>query len=222
MSSPFFEPPFAGALGLAKATIFRLDPTGTKPISPVGALVSRADPNRVSLDVVDTENIDHLYSVTSNPLQDFSAATLNVSRELIRMTISGLLVSAIDLPIVGSVGFPGLRTDLGRVDQIRRLADAKEPVMVITPRFTLPRAFIESLSRSWSPGDGESVPISISFVEARIVNTLAADSVIPDVAASQTGNNRTASHGGQAAQGVDNVTVTDADTFGVAPEVQPA
>ena len=222
MASPFFEPPLAGALGLTKATIFRLDPTGTKPIAPIGALVTRADPDRVSLDVVDQESIDHLYSVTSNPLQDFSAATSNVTRELVRMTLSGLLVSSIDLPIVGSVGFAGLRTDLGRFDQLRRLADARQPVMVITPRFSLPRAFIEGLSRSWSPQDGESVPITVSFVEARIVSTLAAQNVLPDVGASETGNNRRTDQGGQSAAPVDDVTVIDSDTFGVAPEVQPA
>ena len=93
--------------------------------------------------------------------------------------------------------------------------------MVVTPRGSLPRAFIENLQRTWSPELGENSLVSVSFVEARIISPLAPGELFPDVAALNTGNVSTTAQGGQAAPVVQTQTVTPPQAFGAAPNVVP-
>jgi hypothetical protein len=224
----FEESPLGGLLGARTASFYRLDPTGTVPIEPIADLRPAFTPNRVVLDMVDTEDIERTYQVTANALQDFTSATSNVHRDLIRLTVSGTLISGIDLPFVGAVGLGGvpgfgggLRADLLKIANLEALADAREPIMVVTPRVSLPKAFIESISRGWSPEQGENTLVTVSLVEARVVNPLSADAAVPDVAGSNTGNNATVAAGAQSPLPVQTQTVTPPPVFGAAPNVVP-
>lgn len=196
---------------------YRLDPTGTQPIEPLGDLIPALTSNRVTLDMVDSEDAERSYNVTMNALQDFTSATSNVHKNPERITVSGTLVSSVDLALAGSVGFAGLRADLIRVANLEELADARQPIMVVSPRVSMARAFIESISRSWNPDQGENTLITVALVEARIVSPLTANEVIADVAASATGNNSTTQAGSQAAPTVQTQTLVP----GAAPGLPP-
>lgn len=199
MVQPFIKSPLGGILGARTMAFYRLDSTGTQPIEPLGDLIPSLTSDRIALDVVDSEDVDRSYSVTLNALQDFTSAASNVHKNPERITVSGTLVSSIDLGPVGSAGFAGLRADLIRVANLEELADARQPIMVVSPRVSMARAFVESISRSWNPDQGENTLITVSLVEARIVSPLTANDVIPDTAASATGNNATTQAGSQSA-----------------------
>jgi len=168
----FIKNPLQGILGAKTASFYRLDPTGTIPIEPVADLRPAFTPNRVTLDMVDAEDLSRSYQITTNALQDFTSATSNVHRDLIRLTVSGTLISSINLPLIGSVGFAGLRFDFLKFSNLETIADRREPIMVVTPRVSMAKAFIESVSRSWTPDLGENTLVTVSLVEARIVNPL--------------------------------------------------
>lgn len=224
----FTESPLGGLLGVRTASLYKLDEFGVSPVEPIADLRPAFTSNRVVLDMVDTEDVERNYAVTTNPLQDFTSATSNVHREPIRLTISGTLISGIDLPFVGSVGLGGipgfgggLRADLLRVANLEALADRREPIMVVTPRVSLPKAFIESIVRSWAPEQGENTLLTIALVEARVVNPLSADAAVPDVAGMFTGNNATAGAGSQAPVPVQTQSFVPGAAFGAAPQVVP-
>ncbi len=224
----FQKTPLGGTLGLRTAAFYRLDQVTGLPVEKLGDLLPALGPDRVTYDVIDSESVSQAYSVTTNALQDLTSASSNVHRELIRVSLSGTLVSSIDFPLVGSVGVGGvpgagggLRTDLVKLANLEALGDAREPIAVITPRLSLPTAFIESIDRSWSPDIGENTIVTISLVEARIVNPLSAESVVPDVAASETGNNSATSIGNQIAQEVITQEITPPPAFGAASFVFP-
>jgi hypothetical protein len=226
MVSPFVKNPLGGNLGARTASFFRLDPTGTVPVEPLLDLFPALGPNRVTLDIIDSEDIERTYLVTTNALQDFTAAQSNIHKDLDRMTLTGTLISSIDLALVGSVGLGGipgfgggLRADLLKIENLENLADRREPVMVLTPRKNFPKAFIESIARSWSPDVGDNTLVTITVIEARIVNPLLADAVIQDVAASYTGNNSVTSAGAQSGAAVETQSVTQSTTAGVSPTV---
>ncbi len=217
MVQPFIKSPLGGILGARTMAFYRLDSTGTQPIEPLGDLIPALTSDRVTLDMVDSEDVERSYSVTMNALQDFTSATSNVHKNPERITVSGTLVSSVDLALAGSVGFAGLRADLIRVANLEELADARQPIMVVSPRVSMARAFIESISRSWNPDQGENTLITVALVEARIVSPLTANEVIADVAASATGNNSTTQAGSQAAPTVQTQTLVP----GAAPGLPP-
>lgn len=224
----FQENPLGGILGARTASFYRLDATGTVPVEPVADIRPAFSPDRVVLDMVDSESLTRNYQVTTNALQDFTSATSNVHRDLIRISITGTLIGSIDLAFLGSVGLGGipgfgggLRSDLLKFANLEELADKREPVLVVTPRISLPRAFIESISRTWEPGNGENTIVTVSVVEARIVNPLTAFDSVPDVAGSFTGNNEISPQGAQAPAPVVTQQVTPPQVFGAAPNVVP-
>lgn len=224
----FQKTPLGGTLGQRTAAFYRLDPNSGLPIAKIGDLLPALGPDRITYDVIDSEGVSLAFSVTRNALQDFTSATSNVHREPIRVSLTGTLISSIDLALIGSVGLGGvpglgggLRTDLLKLANLEALADAREPIAVITPRLSLPTAFIESIDRTWSPATGENTIVTISIVEARIVNSLPAESLVPDTAASFTGNNSTTSTGNQSAQAIETQSVTPPPVSGAAPGVIP-
>jgi hypothetical protein len=228
MVAPFVENPLGGILGIRSASFFKLDPTGTVPTAGLGELINPLNPNKVAFDVTDSEDYERGYAVTTNPLQDFTSATSNVHKSLERITVSGTLVSSIDLALIGSVGVGGipgfggsLRADLLKIANLETIADEREPIMFISPRVSMPKAFIESIARSWSPDLGENTILTVTLVEARIVNPLTADVAVPDVAGSFTGNNATSPAGTQAAAPVTTQTVIPSSSFGLPPTVIP-
>ncbi len=230
MVSPFIESPLGGILGARTASFFRLDRLTLTPIEALPDLVPvrlGGLANRVVLDMVDSEDVELSYQVTENPLQDFTTATSNVHRALKRMTLSGTLISGIDLPLIGATGLGGipgfgggLRADLLRLAKLEEIADRREPIMVVTPRRSFPTAFIESISPSWTPDQGDNTLVTITIVEARIVSPLTG-ATVPDVAGSATGNNAPTGAGAQAPTPVQTQSVTP-QSFPASPEVIPA
>lgn len=226
MVSPFIKSPLGGNLGARTGSFFRLDPLGNVPVEPLLDLLPALNGNRITIDALESETEDLTFSITSNALQDFSTAQSNSHRELERVTVSGILISSIDLGLVGSVGLGGipgfgggLRADLLKIENLKNLARRREPVMYVSPRVSMAKAFIEAVSRSWDPELGENTIVSVSLVEARIVNPLIASSNVPDVEASATGNNGVKSVGAQSAAPVQTQGVTNSVSLGVAPQV---
>jgi len=231
MAKPFLLNALSGLLGARTASFFRLDPTGSVPIEPLGDLVPALNSNRVTLDMVDTESMLQSYQITQNAMQDFQSASTNRHKNLDIMTLTGTLTSAATLvdafetlrkgPILSlkEAIFSGLRTDLAKLANLRVLADRDEPIMVVTPRESLAKAFIESITTTWNPEVADNTLVSITLIEARIVNPFFADAVVGDLAASETGNNSVTSGGSQSPTPVETQTVTEPVVQGQAPTV---
>jgi len=190
------------------------------PIEPIGSVVPALSPATTALDVVDSEDTEQAYDITENALQDFSSASTNAHRALRRITISGTLVSSLD----GGMGLrpqsPTFRADLRRLAVLEAMAEAREPVMFISPRVSMARCFIGSIARSWNPELGDNSLVTISLVEARIVSPLVALAIAPDVAASATGNNAATQAGTQTTTPVA-APGASSPGFGVAPQGLP-
>lgn len=188
-----------GALGSQTCSIYVLDPTGTTPLEPVADLVPGLSPLRVTLDTIDSEQYQQSWRVTQHTLQDLTDTTSNVYKELIQLTVTGVFGAAGPMGIgIGTQPNSGLvrfaRLDLLRFANLTAIANARRPVMVVTPRVSLPRAFITGLPTSWSPSDGDSLPITISFTEARVL-TSASVAAFADVDSSPVGNNKSSGGG---------------------------
>lgn len=225
MVSPIIQRAFEGLVGVSTASIYRLNRAG-QPIGLVIDINPLPSEDSVQLDMIDAESSPDEYDVTENPLQDFTSATSNVHVRPKRMSITGTISSDVNLGLLGSVGIgnlPGqispLRKDLQALEALRVMGDRGEPVMVVTPRRTLPAAFFQLIDDPWAPDIGENTIVTLNFVEARIVDPLAPGSVIQDVAASNTGNNAVNSAGGQSGTSVATQRVTEPAAFGAAPYV---
>jgi len=229
MVSPFIKSPLGGNLGARTASFYKLDPFGVVPVEPLLDLIPALGPNRISIDAIDSEDKDSSYFITTNALQDFTNAQSNNHKDLIQVIVRGVLISSIDLGLAGSIGVAGipgfgggLRADLLKADNLENLAGTRQPIMFVSPRIDLPRAFIQNVSRSWDPELGDNTAISVTLIEARIANPLiGVESAVPDVAAMATGNNAVASAGAQAGTQVGTQSVVNSGTVGIAPTVIP-
>jgi hypothetical protein len=203
--SLFAESPLGGVLGASTCSVFRLDPlTGTVPLEPLLDIVPGVTPMRVTLDMIDDESVEHVYALTTHPLQDVADAVSNVHRDLEKMTIQGTMSSNIPIPIPlfpleavpNPLGF--LRIDLIKLRNLRAMAKDRQPVMVVTPRYALARALIGRIHAPWRPEMGESTQVTIEFTECRIVAPSVGPPLKADYSAQLPGNNA-ATGGGQAA-----------------------
>lgn len=237
------ESPVGGNLGARTCSIFRLDfATSTIPIEPLADMIPSFTPMRVVLDLVDGEQITHEYSTTDHAIVGLGDASSHVHRRLKTMSITGRLVNAAAAlaPLDALVGGPGLvgpgavpppatlgalpvsmasfvRFDLMRFKNLVSIANSGQPVMVVTPRFSLGRAFITSLPGNWSPREGESTLVQIAFKECRLLSPLSA-APIPDATQMPSGN-QAPSGGGEQATTTVNATTTPSGTSGVPPRV---
>lgn len=182
-----------GMIGASTCSIYRLDPTGTQALEPLADIVPGLGPLRVTLDTIDAEQYSESYRVTQHTLQDLSNTTPHVSPDLRGLTVTGVFAAG---SVMGSL-IPGLpstglvrlaRFDLVRFNNLRRIAADRRPVMVVTPRHSFARAFITSLPASWSPADGDSLPVTVTFIEARVTRS-GTISAYADVDSMATGNN---------------------------------
>lgn len=201
MGALFEVGPLGGVLGASTCSIFKLDPlTWSIPLEPLLDLVPGGilTPLRVTLDMVDDERIIHEYAVTQNSLQDAGDAASNVHKKLDKLTVQGTLSTQIslttpisDLDLFVPIPNPGgiFRFDLIKIQNLKLIADAREPVMVVTPRYSLARALIERIDRPWKPSNGESSEVSISFQEMRIVTASIGAALSQDFKAQAPGNN---------------------------------
>jgi len=190
--------PLAGILGLSTASFYKLDPTGTVPIEPLADIIPGVTPFRVTMSMIDNENYVQSYRVTQNTMQDFTDTTPNVHRELIMLTINGTLSSAPPMSLTGLPPPPtfGFRIDLLQMANLERMADERKPIMVITPRVSLATCFIQSIQRPWAPTNGESVPVIVSVLEARIASPFNV-AALPDTSSLAAGNTQTTGGGEQ-------------------------
>lgn len=190
-----YQSPLGGNLGSYTACFYKLDPaTFTFPLEPLPDLVPGIfTPLRVTLDIVDSESMTLTYDVTEHAVQSFLDVTTNVKKRLRGMTITGTFGGTPPLlPLIGGVPpVPGsfARLDILRLNTLQAIADAREPIMVVTPRHSMHRAIITSVSDSWGPADGEQMAVTVTLKEARLVSALIADSVAQDFPAQETANN---------------------------------
>lgn len=215
---PLQPSPLGGNLGATTCSIFRLDPLGLMALEPLVDLVPGVSPLRVTFDMVDGEQASFDYDVTEHAIQSFLDVTSNVRKRLETISVTGFLGAM--PPFLGSFAppsIPGLRLDLIRIANLKSIADARSPVMVVTPRIGLAKAFITSISQPWSPSDGESTVITVTFREARLVSPITGD-LIPDFPSQAPGNNAVAG-GGQVGTSAAGQTATPSATPGVAPTV---
>lgn len=210
-----------GILKAEFASIYRLSRVSgfQVPVTSVANFQPGLTSNHVTLDVVDNEDVSVTYTVTENTLQDFSNATTNVHRNLRRFSITGIMGSTIDVrSFLGTgsiVSARRQRLDLLRIKNFYDIADRMEPVMAITPRFSLAQCFIESISRPWSPDIGPNTELSVLFVEARILSP-GQSAAIPDYA-SQLPGNGIPSGGGNQSGSPSNSSETPVGVIGAAP-----
>lgn len=221
----FVESPLGGNLGASTASFFRLDPaTFTVPIEPIVDLVPGVTPLRVTMDMVDSETLQLDYDVTENSLQDFTDVASNVRRRLRRVSVTGTLSRLAPLSPLGvppPPTPPGLQLDLLRARNLQAMADARLPMMFVSPRTSLARAFISSYSQPWSPDNGESLIVTLQLVEARLVSPITAP-VAQDYPAQAPGNNAATGGGQQSSKVVETQTPTPPTAPGNAPGVRAA
>lgn len=232
--------PLGGTPGRFTASIFRLDPVAGVPIEPLADFIPGLTPLRVTLDMIDSESVSYDYDVTEHAVQSWLDVSSNIRKRLESLTITGTLGAtppptiAPFIPGLGGGGatpfIPGVpfqpnmppmppelvRLDMLRLRNLKSIADARQPVMVTTPRVTLGRCAITSISPSWSPDLGESSTVSISFREIRLVDPLLGP-VVPDFDEMIPGNN-TETLGGASATNTGQATT--AGQTGNAPEVR--
>ncbi len=211
----------AGIKMVQTASIYKLSRSSGYqiPFEPLIDIIPGITPLRVTMDLIDNEDISLNYTVTENSLQDFSNATSNVHRELQRLTISGVMAATLQValpsPIPATTGGAFVRFDLVRAQNLENIANAMEPVLVVTPRFGL-RCFIESISRPWNPEIGPNTELTISCVEARILGP-AQGVAQPDYGAQLPGNG-TPTGGGNVSPSVANTSPSlPLNVPGVAP-----
>lgn len=239
LTSPHPESPLGGFLGARTCSIFRLDPTGTVPIEPLIDILPGYSPLRVTYDLVDNESYTCDYDTTEHSIQSVLEITSHVRKRLRSISIVGRLTplpppfvtsgsgvlpglpipigAGLDAPNVAPTP-PGLRLDLVCFRNLEAIADSKRPVMVITPRVGLAKAIITSLSQLWTPKDGESIVVSISVREARLVSPITGDVVAPDFPSQAPGNNASTGGGTQAPSTVPS-SATPSTTPGVSPSM---
>jgi len=240
MVFPLVPSPMGGNLGATTASFFRLDPLGVAALEPLIDLIPGLTPLRVTFDMVDSESATYTYDVTEHPLQSFLDVTTNVHKRLEKITITGTLGATpplqnfppAPLPSPSSAGgaalavippppVPGssLRLDLLRIRNLKSIADARAPIMVVTPRLGLGKCFIESIVPNWNPNLAESSTVTITVKEARLVNPLTGGELLaPDYPAQSPGNNAS-SGGGQSQTSAAGESASPASTDAGAPRL---
>jgi len=224
MTSVLQNPALLGLIGRSTASFFALDPTGTTPIQILPDLVPGVTPLRITFDLIDQETFTEEWDATENSLQDFTDVASNLRRRLRSLSITGTLSGVAQSLASGVPPVPtpiGLRLDLIRVAALSQLAGRRRPVACVTPRVSLPKAFITSISRPWSPDNGESTIVTVTLREARIVSPITADAIAPDFGAQVPGNNTAVGGGQQAGTPVTTQAVSPSTSTGVPPVVTP-
>lgn len=190
-----------GTLGRQTASVYVLDPITGTPLEPIPDTVPGVSPLRWVPDLIESEQATRNYEVTRHSMQDFSDATTQAKRGLIELSISCALADSLQMPsgAVGSAPTFGVRLDMTRMANLRAIADVGDPVMVVTPRHSLPAAFITSISEPWSPDEGASSLVTVSFLEARIVSPITG-ALLPNYAGLLPGKNADTGGGQQTAQ----------------------
>lgn len=213
--------PFAGTTGSKRVGIYVLDPTFTTPIQPIFLdLLPQAanSPFAISLDVAQTVSRVHKWKVTKNRLFDFTTATTHVQTQPQIASVSGILdpsplaatsISGRSLT-VPTLGI--LRRDLLAKNILIAIGNQRRPVLVLSPDWTMPRAFLTSLVETGNEGDGEVSHVSLTFEEAIIVSPFLGN--LTDAAAMTGGASQTVDGGATAGAAVETPTALAAGGTG--------
>ena len=213
----------SGLVGIQGLSIYRLiPPLYQVPIEPVLDLVPGITPFRITADVIQASSMSRAFRVTRKRLQDFSDVTTHVQEELKTLQADVLLnAGGLNLSLPGIPNFPNTalvrlaRLDLMRFAYLDQMAARREPVLAITPQFSI-TGFIEALTPQWGNIDGWSLRVGISIVESRIVGPSLASSV-PDVDALSTGGNGSAQSGTSSGTSTVSVEPTSPAAPGISP-----
>jgi len=215
-----------GNLTTSSLVIYRLDGTGTVPIEPLLDLTVGKTINRITADLIESENYTQSYGVTQNSLSNNALVTSHVNKNLKTLSISAFFVSnpvtgatAVFNPLV-AVLTPFSRVDRTRVNAIQALADQGIPVGVYTPRWALPQAFITGISAPWDPEVSENTRLSLEFLEARIVAPQTG-AYVNDYSAQMPGNNNTTGGGQSSVSKANPPSLYQPESFGSAPSASP-
>jgi len=196
--------PFAGVKNSKRVGIYRLDPTLSTPLQPVFLDLiptSFPSPLAVQFDLAQTISRTTRYTITENQVLGFRTITNNAHKELQRASVSGILDpfpigvggGVVEQTLLTPPSFGIVRKDLIVKDILYRLADRRKPMLVVTPDWTMPRAFIESITETQNDGDGEVTRLSIEFIEARVIIPFVGDQL--DAAAMTGGATQNANAG---------------------------
>jgi hypothetical protein len=170
-----FDSDLSGQLSRRTLLVYKLDPTGTFPIEPILDLVPGITINRITADLIESEAFTQTSSVTENTVSNFTTATTNSRRDLQTLQVNVLFTSIIQpgssMAVVPAVETPdSVRADLIRIRNLINLQGQNLPVAVYTPRWGMPRAFIESVSCPWDITLGTNTRATIAFKEARLLS----------------------------------------------------
>lgn len=205
----------AGMLAIHTASFFRLDPTLSVPIEPIADIVPGTTPYRQTLDMIDRDEMNRTWRVTQRPIQNAVNVTPHRQRQLKVFSISGVITNA-PMPLTpAQPPRPFVRTDQLRLSFLERIAETEEPIMVCTPRGSLPLAWITVLRTPWQPSDGRSTPVQIVVQECRIARPFTTGAT-KDLDSLEAGNTTAESMGEQTGTTVEG-TVTEAPVTQAAP-----
>lgn len=139
----------------------------------VAFLISRVNipsPSRFLFDITESENHGRSYRVTRNPVEGI--ASDNVIRNPDTLTVTGFLsANLLGSPIEVALGGLGsfMRRDRKELENLRRIADLRNPVVVWTPERTYPSMIIESISEHYDKSTGNGAGVTVQFVEVRVL-----------------------------------------------------
>ncbi len=202
--------PFAGATGARRVAIYVLDPTLTTPLQPIILDVIPIDslsPLTVNFNTAQAVSRTHRWTITQNAVLNFGNVTVNAHKEPETASISGIIdPTPANIPFLTTTAptFGLFRKDLVAKNIIIAIAGQRRPVLVLTPDWTMARAWIESIVETQNEGDGEVTHLSINFVEAIIPSAFLVGA--QDSAAMTGGADQTTNAGAQGGSAVETPT----------------
>lgn len=219
---------FTGGKSYQTLVVYKLDPTGTVPIEPLLDLTVGSNVNRITIDLIESENYQQTYSVSQNTLSNSSLATSHVTRNLKGLSVTGFLVPNPSMGISGILNpanliapisqilTKGEQLDRKRITILQSLADQGLPVGVYTPRWGIPRAFITSIACPWDPEVSQNSRIVLEFLEARIVSPVTGI-FVDDFTSQIPGNNQLTGGGQTSANATNTSSLSQPSSFGASP-----
>lgn len=152
-------------------SVFRADPSGLG-LAAAFLLTSTDVPSdsRARFDATESEVETVSYTPISERIEA-GIVTYATLRNPDVVVISGVITATplgllgVPLGAFGSI----VRRDLSEFRRFKAIADAREPVIVVAREGAWPSMLITQIQRSKVPDDGNSVRLSVTFQEVRIV-----------------------------------------------------
>lgn len=161
--------------------IFRKTPADVgKVLAFILSDVAIPSGKRVRFDLSKSRDHGKAYDVTSNPVE--RATSDNIIKQPDTLDLVGRL-SANPLGFAGAAALLGtlgafVRRDLIEVEKLRKIADEREPVIVVTPERTYPSMAITSMRERYDDSTGNGVLLTLSLREIKIVSPFTVAGVV--------------------------------------------